>query len=182
MSEIIFPTQSTKTLIKAGVIATIIAVVIFVTVVLPSEFNRDPTGLGAKFGLLILSQQTAPVLPLQNNVTTADDGSMYPFTESETTIEVPANRGIEYKFLMQQFGKITYQWSTPGTPLYFDFHGEPEGDTTGYFESYTIATTHEMEGSMTVPFNGSHGWFWKNTTDEPVIVTLKTSGNYLINN
>jgi len=179
MNEIIFPTQSTKTLIKAAIAAIFIAVVIFITVVLPSEFNRDPTGMGEKLGLSVLAQNVPVAAPPEAIVTVAES-SLYPFTETETTVEVPANRGIEYKFLMQQFGKITYEWSTPGTPLYFDFHGEPKGDTTGYFESYTIATADKMKGSMTVPFDGSHGWFWKNTTDEPVIVTLITSGNYQI--
>lgn len=179
MTEIIFPTQSTRTLIKAAIAATLISVVIFITIVLPSEFNRDPTGIGQKLGLTVIAQDVSIAVESQTPVA----NSLYPVTENETTIEVPANRGIEYKFQMQQFGKITYEWSTTSAiPLYFDFHGEPEGDTTGYFESYTIATSHEMEGSMTVPFDGSHGWFWKNTTDTPVTVTLKTKGNYLIKN
>ena len=57
---------------------------------------------------------------------------------------VPAGRGIEYKFYMKQH-EMTYEWLTDGAPLYFDLHGEPEGDTTGYFESYHIAATNEMK-------------------------------------
>ena len=37
-----------------------------------------------------------------------------------------------------------HEWLTDGES-YFDLHGEPEGDTTGYFESYAIATTNEMK-------------------------------------
>jgi hypothetical protein len=91
----------------------------------------------------------------------------------------PANKGVEYKFKMQKYAKITYQWQAQSA-LYFDFHGEPEGDTTGYFESYTIATAEKMEGSMTVPFNGIHGWYWKNTTDKAITVTLNTEGRYQV--
>jgi hypothetical protein len=53
----------------------------------------------------------------------------------------------------------TAQTEHDGTPLYFDLHGEPQGDTTGYFESYAIATLRAMKGSFTSPFSGSHGWY-----------------------
>ena len=53
-------------------------------------------------------------------------------------------------------------------------------DTTGYFESFTIATTNQAKGSATVPFDGSHGWYWKNTLNQDVIIELKTSGNYQV--
>ena len=76
---------------------------------------------------------------------------------------------------------MTYEWSTTsGEPLYFDFHGEPKDDTTGYFLSYTIATANKAKGSVTVPFEGLHGWYWKNTSDNTVTVILKTSGDYKV--
>ena len=75
---------------------------------------------------------------------------------------------------------MTYEWITDGEPLYFDLHGEPEGDTTGYFESYTIATSDEMKGSFTAPFAGSHGWYWKNTTNKPISVQLMVKGEYTV--
>ncbi len=46
---------------------------------------------------------------------------------------------------------MKYQWqTTDSSPLFFDLHGEPEGDTTGYYESYTIATSHEMKEHLLV--------------------------------
>jgi hypothetical protein len=95
-------------------------------------------------------------------------------------IIVPANRGIEYKFAMQQFKKMTYQWQTDGTALFFDLHGEPEGDTSGYYESYAITTADEMKGSFTTPFAGIHGWYWKNTSDQEVTIKLTVSGEYTV--
>ena len=73
---------------------------------------------------------------------------------------------------------MEYVWITDGEPLYFDLHGEPEGDTTGYFESYAIATLAEMKGSFTAPFTGVHGWYWKNNSDSPVAVQLIVKGEY----
>ena len=103
-------------------------------------------------------------------------------TASQQVIEitVPANKGIEYKLQMQQYDKVTYEWMTNGSSLYFDLHGEPEGDTTGYFESYAIATLDTMKGSFTAPFNGSHGWYWKNTSNNPVAIQLILNGQFQI--
>jgi len=93
-------------------------------------------------------------------------------------VVVPSGRGVEYKFFMPQYAKMTYEWQTQGEALYFDLHGEPEGDTSGYFESYAITTAAKMEGSFTTPFAGSHGWYWRNNTDKEITVTLTVAGNY----
>ncbi len=173
MNEITFPTQSKITLIKASVVAVVFATVVFIAIILPSEYNVDPSGVGKLLGLTALANQVPAVeqQPLVNE-------NLSTYHENEVKIVVPANTGVEYKFKMQQYANITYEWNSQGEQLFFDFHGEPNGDTTGYFESYTIATTHEAKGSMTVPFEGVHGWYWKNTGDQDVTVILKTQGNY----
>ncbi len=161
---------SNKTLIKNSLLAIVIAVSIFYSIIYPVEFGKDPLGTGKLLGL--------PVLQVSNNLETQlVNKNRYDFQKESVDIIVPANSGLEYKFKLTQFSNLTYQW-TSETPLYFDFHGEPKGDTTGYFESYTIATSNKMEGSTTVPFEGVHGWYWKNTSDEEVLVTLTTQGNY----
>jgi len=156
MNEITFPIQSTNTLIKASITAIVIAVVVFITIILPSEYNTDPTGVGKWLGLTVLAKEKAVVVSAKST-----QMKIYEYQENQVTIKVPANRGVEYKFKMQQYSNLTYEWSTQGEPLFFDFHGEPKGDTTGYFESYALATTIKMKGSMTVPFDGVHGWYWK---------------------
>lgn len=162
------------TLIKASVAAVIIAAVALLTVILPAEYNIDPTGIGQRLGLTVLAQsaETSPV----------DPESLPKNTASQQVIEitVPANKGIEYKLQMEQYDKVTYEWMTNSNSLYFDLHGEPEGDSTGYFESYAIATLDTMKGSFTAPFNGSHGWYWKNTSNKPVAIQLILSGQFQI--
>jgi len=158
---------STKTLIKSLITATVIAALVLVTVILPAEYNIDPTKIGAMLGLTVLSPPTEKVVNTDR-------------TEQVIEISVPAGTGIEYKFYMDQHQKMTYEWITDGGALYFDLHGEPEGDTTGYFESYAIATLHEMKGSFTAPFSGSHGWYWKNTSDQPIAVQLMVKGQYTV--
>ena len=173
MSEIDHPVQSAKTLIYALMVALVIAVILFVTIVLPAEYDIDPTGVGERLGLTILA--AAPAIDI---FTLSDDSSTMAVREDETTIIVPGRDALEFKFQLAQFGSLTYEWSTDNGVLYFDLHGEPQGDTTGYFISYASATNSEMKGSITTPFAGSHGWFWRNSSNEDVTVSLKTQGNY----
>ncbi|WP_417446440.1 hypothetical protein [Kangiella sp.] len=169
-------TVSNKSLLKATLIALIIAAIALVTVILPSEYNIDPTGVGKALGLtaLAINDDTSKDIDL----TPADDNSQTESMNKVIEVTVPAGRGIEYKFAMEQFSKMEYEWITDGQPLYFDLHGEPEGDTTGYFESYAIATLDEMKGSFTTPFAGSHGWYWKNNTSEDVSIQLIVEGEF----
>lgn len=158
---------STKTLVKSTVAASVIAIIVFVCFILPAEYNIDPTHIGHKLGLTALAHH--------------DEAETSVEAESQQQVievTVPAGRGIEYKFQMAQYDKMTYEWLSDGASLYFDLHGEPQGDTTGYFESYAIATLSEMKGSFTAPFNGSHGWYWKNTSNKPVAIQLTVEGQY----
>mgnify|MGYP003384235679 CR=1 FL=1 len=161
-----------KKLLKYTFISFVFAVLALITVILPAEYNIDPTGVGNKLGLTVFNNAKASAI----NATSSNRAK-----NATETIEVvvPAGKGVEYKFTMEQYQKLTYQWTTNGTALYFDLHGEPEGDTTGYFESYAIATSNEMKGSFTTPFAGSHGWYWKNTSAFPVKVQLVINGEYI---
>lgn len=175
------PIASSKTLLIATFSALVISVLIYFTVILPAEYNIDPTGFGKKLGLSVLSEPVS--LPVNNQKVADTNTSIesFEFREDNVLVTVPANKGIEYKFSLKEFGNLTYEWKIKGgSNLYFDFHGEPAGDTTGYFESYSIATTNQMKGSATVPFAGSHGWYWKNVTNQDVTIELETSGNYQV--
>lgn len=181
------PTVSAKTLLIATLTALLISFLAYITVILPAEYNVDPTGIGKKLGLMVLSEtkiEIEAVTPPLTNQNISDKNPAMDTLESRedmVSVTIPAKKGIEYKFKLKQFGNLTYEWKTnDGSNIYFDFHGEPAGDTTGYFESFTIATTNQMQGSATVPFDGSHGWYWKNTSNQDVMIELKTSGNYQV--
>ncbi|MEZ5528647.1 MAG: hypothetical protein R3E57_01690 [Porticoccaceae bacterium] len=165
---------SLTTLIKASLAAIVLAAIALVLFILPAEYNIDPTGVGQKLGLTLLAEaaEAAPLAPqpMPDEMT----------SQQVIEITVPAHKGIEYKLQMNRYDKLTYEWITDGAPLYFDLHGEPEGDTSGYFESYAIATLGAMKGSFTAPFNGSHGWYWNNPGDQPVAIQLIINGRYQI--
>ena len=163
-------TLSTTALIKTTIMALILAVCVLISIILPAEYNIDPTGIGHKLGLTDLA---TPAIEIKQT----EDAK---FSADSFEVTVPAGEGVEYKFAMQQYKKLHYEWKTDGQALYFDLHGEPEGDTTGYFESYAIATLSDMKGSFTTPFNGAHGWYWKNTTNKPITIKLKVTGEYVV--
>jgi hypothetical protein len=171
--------QSKKTLLKATAFASLLAVIVFFVAILPAEFGIDPTGLGNLMGLTQLSGQV-PVA--QATIPQADTiKQSIPDQKDSVDISIPAGKGLEYKFYLSKGDAMRYGWSTKdGELLFFDFHGEPQGDTTGYFESYTVSTAKTARGSFTATFDGSHGWYWKNKGLYDVLVTLQTEGSYKI--
>jgi len=94
------------------------------------------------------------------------------------TITIPARGDKEYKLHMENGGFFQYSWKTQGEKLFFDFHGEPKGDTSGYFKSFKKSMSSQDSGALTTSFAGTHGWYWKNNTVSPVMITLKVKGNY----
>lgn len=101
-------------------------------------------------------------------------------TEWKETINIviPARGELEYKLRLTSGSTFDYDWQTDGEPLFFDFHGDVEGDPTGAFQSFGKGTQPQSSGSLTATFNGKHGWYWKNNSRSPVNVTLKVKGDY----
>ncbi|MEE9356112.1 MAG: hypothetical protein V3U75_11030 [Methylococcaceae bacterium] len=172
------PVQSLKTLSISMICAVLLAFMILVVVVGPAEYGIDPTGLGKKMGLTVLAK------PLQQQeakkAVACPTGEQIENWSDVVIITVPPASGLEYKFQLQQDAELTYTWSTDGGELYFDFHGEPAGDTSGYFKSYKETTDSQSKGTLAAPFTGIHGWYWENKSQNPVQVTLKTKGQYQI--
>ena len=94
------------------------------------------------------------------------------------TVNLPARGDKEYKLLLKTGVTFMYSWETDGDPVFYDFHGEPAGDTTGAFQSFEKSTESQATGSLTATFEGTHGWYWKNNSRLPVTITLKVKGEY----
>jgi hypothetical protein len=57
-------------------------------------------------------------------------------------------------------------------------HGEkPDADDefTSYWEEKRFSNA---SGVFTAPFDGTHGWYWRNRENRPVAISLKVSGFY----
>jgi hypothetical protein len=188
------PQPSIKSLLFSCLASIILAIIILLVAVLPAEFNIDPTGLGEKMGLTVLSQtadsSAKPSFvscPEPENTSTshasnkpADSKAVISEWKNSVFITVPPKKGLEYKFYIQKGESLEFVWNTNGTPLYFDFHGDPEGAKNGYFKSYKESTNSKSSGTLSAPFTGAHGWYWKNNSNQTVTINLKTRGNYKI--
>ena len=95
-------------------------------------------------------------------------------------ISIPAKGYKEYKILQAKGERLQYKWQANEGELYYDFHGEPAGDKSGFFKSYAIGTAGNAEGSVMTPFAGTHGWYWKNDSDNPIEIELSFRGEYLL--
>ncbi len=184
------PQPSIKSLFFSCIASLLLAIIILLVAILPAEFNIDPTGLGNKMGLTVLSQtadnadKASVVSCPEAKIASSSQANKATAKVSEwqdtVVITVPAKKGLEYKFYINKGEKLEFVWNTNGTPLYFDFHGEPEGAKNGYFKSFKESTDNHSGGTLSVPFTGSHGWYWKNNSNQAVTINLKTRGNYKI--
>jgi len=165
---------SKKALLRGVLGAAAFAAVVLVTIILPAEYGIDPIGAGKAFGLDKIAA-TDDAVAADKGVTFSEAATE---REDEVTINVAPGQGLEYKLHMMPGAKLQHSWVVEGGALYFDFHGEPQGDTTGYFESFTISTASKVSGIFNAPFEGSHGWYWKNKGDKPLVIKLTIKGNY----
>ena len=122
---------------------------------------------------------TVKTTPDVNEVDTVSSGDIQATQWKDTiNITIPARGDKEYKLYVNKGATFGYSWETDGEALFYDFHGEPSGDTTGFFQSFEKNTASQSEGSLLASFSGTHGWYWKNNAQTPVVVTLKVKGEY----
>jgi hypothetical protein len=187
-------------LLKSLIIAILIGAVVLITAVLPAEYGLDPLGTGKLFGFSKLYQENNKTnsslnfkkikmekLGSPQSTPTPSEADNPPpevqYTEREDTIEVmvPAKKGIEYKFKSLKYGSIKYEWATNKGIVYIDFHGEVKQEKPPenvFYESYTLAYSNNMAGTLTAPFEGKHGWYFRNDTNEDIVVSIRLNGQY----
>lgn len=170
-------------LLKASVIAALIAALVLIFAVLPAEFGIDPTGVGKALGLSQLHAADAGSEAASASPTGVVSGEPVSrqstaYKTQEMSITLPPNKGGEIKAVMQQGDSFVFNWSS-NAPVNFDMHGEPFNAKNNEFTSYWKDVLHsESHGGFTAPFGGTHGWYWKNRGSEPVTVTVTVSGYF----
>lgn len=198
---------SRAALLKSAAIALLAAIVATVFFVMPAEYGVDPTGVGARLGLLELAEVddhdddnddeprrvvgTYPGKPDAEEFDYFDPevlgepfskGHASGFREDTITIDLDVSEQVEYKAIMQQGDAIVYSWTVNSDTVYTDFHADPGEGAAGYPEGYFIryreSETRQDAGSLVAPFAGNHGWYWLNIEEQPITITLKVSGYY----
>jgi hypothetical protein len=163
--------------------AVVLAAVIVTTVVLPAERGVDPTGVGDLLGLTAMGMlktadvsSTAAATPAVADVPV--EHGTYLFRTDELSLTLQPGQGSEIKAIMRKGDQMVYSWTADRGELFFDFHGEPKGAPSDVFTSFEKGTKSIAEGEFEAPFEGVHGWYWKNKTAKPIAILLKTSGVY----
>lgn len=217
---------TSRQLLRATALALVAASAILVTIVLPSEYAIDPTGIGGAVGLTDMGEikaqlaeeaardaaaetaTPAPVVvvaadtpaqavvapPVEEAVkeVAAEAAAPMPETVAATkTAPPPAAAGqrsdtmkltlapgeaAEIKAVMTNGSKLSFNWSVEGGNVNFDTHGDAPGvDYHGYGKGKEATSD---KGELVAAFDGKHGWFWRNRSDSPVTITLRTQGVY----
>jgi hypothetical protein len=179
------PTVARERIAVAAGAAILVAGLILVAFVLPAEYAVDPLGTGARLGLLELGEvgQQVAALDATASTTAAGEaeiiaGQERPFTRDTEEFVLAPREGMEYKYRLEKGEALLYSW-TATAPVNYELHAEPDGAPRGYAQSYEKKeAARNASGTLTAPFAGIHGWFWENTTDQPVTVTLQSAGFY----
>jgi hypothetical protein len=170
--------------------AAVAAAVILVTTVLPAEYGVDPTGVGSALGLTAmgLTKQAAagnnagPAEPVEAAPSASVAGSpvttVLPDGATEIRLTLKPFEGKEVKATMKAGQEFTYRWSSNGAALEFELHGDPEGAVNDEYTSYEKGNSASGTGTFRAPFDGRHGWYWKNNGTSPVQVTVTAKGNF----
>ncbi|TNB90332.1 transmembrane anchor protein [Pseudomonas sp. Fig-3] len=194
---------STRKLVRSTVIALLTAVGLLVTVVMASEYAVDPTGVGRALGLtqmgelkIILAQEAladaappqaaapaplvAPVQPIAKPVAQPAPTPTSALKTNQMSVTLKPGEGTEIKLEVLKGKSVSYEWTAVGGPVNFDTHGEPYNGEKGYFHSYSKGKQVKSDkGEFTAIFDGTHGWFWRNRSNNAVTIALNTTGDYL---
>lgn len=192
------PTSSQ--LVRSTILAVGVASALLVTVVLPSEYGIDLTGVGRILNLtqmgeikVQLAQEGAaneakPVADNEVSDRAQAAGTQAPLTETviqkpdaairsdQTEVVLKPGQGVEVKVAAAKGVRIGFNWSVRGGVVNYDTHADAPGiDYHGYGKG---KQSGGETGTLVAAFDGKHGWFWRNRTENTVTIVLKTSGAY----
>ena len=180
---------SRRQLNKATAIAASVAAVLLFTTVLPAEYGVDPTGIGAALGLTPMGEMkraeadSSEVAPDTGDILldpeSASLAAPVPGAQAgEVELTLQPDEGTEVKATMKTGSEMRYEWSTGGPLVNFELHGEELGASGSDYTSYEKGTSAGENGTFRAPFNGTHGWYWRNRTNAPITITVQASGTF----
>ena len=183
------------TAIAAGVAALLLAVV-----VLPAEYGVDVTGAGRLLGLTQMGEAKRAaadaaevsgggeaeaatgngdiLMDEQGAAPTAPAAPAGAAQNGEVRLVLAPGQGTEVKATMRAGDEIRYEWSTGGPQVNFELHGEEAGASGDDYTSFERGTSAGESGTFRAPFDGTHGWYWRNRTGAPVTITVRATGTF----
>ena len=138
-------------------------------VVSPRASAPPPTAVPAPEA----AAEPAAALPDTAQSTVAGDVAGW---RDELVFSLEPSEAKEIKLDMTAGDVATFEWTSTGGGVNYTQHGDDGGANEVRFEDGRASPG--QEGTMTAPFSGKHGWFWRNRSDAPVTVTLRVGGAY----
>lgn len=176
------PAPSGRTLAKATLVALAVASLVLVTAILPAEYGIDPLGAGRALGLTDLfaaGEAAAANEANPSGLVEAESRPIHPqlyqYRVDSREFVIPPKTGMEFKYDLRKGATMLYEWKATSY-VDFDFHTEPAGAPKGTSDSFEQGSASQGRGGYTAPYDGIHGWYWENTTDRDVTVTLHAAG------
>lgn len=191
-------------LLRSTLIALCVAVAILVLAVLPAEYGVDPTGIGRKLGLTQMGEIKVALAKEVAADAAADAADAADAAEADaaetdaaaaerdagasvtpdsgwrhvTIIPLAPGEGKEVKLVMRKGGETQFAWEAVGGVVNHDTHGDSTGAPNSYVNYRKGTGVRADSGALVAAMDGSHGWFWRNRSDRPIAVTLRTRGAY----
>ncbi|MBR9813899.1 hypothetical protein GYB61_08610 [bacterium] len=175
---------SGRKLMVSTLIAALVAGVILLVAVLPAEYGRDPTGLGQLLGLTALGADAtagadavvpAEAIDADNVGVPVVTASPAAYATEKRSLTLKPGEGAEIKAVMRQGQSFVFNWAAT-SPVHFDMHGEPPGDGDTFESYWRERSRADASGLFVAPFDGTHGWYWKNPTNSAVTIDIALSG------
>lgn len=175
---------STGKLAAACAIAAAAAAAVLTLFVLPAERGVDVTGLGRALGLTGMAAASEPEVskeaatPMVATPSKASIAKATTLRSDEMTVTLPPHSGVEVKAEMAAGDHMIFRWDATG-PVKADMHGEPPNAADDEFTTYwKEVDLTQGQGAFTAPFEGIHGWYWRNRGETPVTIRIRTNGFY----
>lgn len=131
----------------------------------------DPVDAPAAAAAPVADPATAAADPVEAAVVEA----AAPEWRDEVSYTLNPGEGVEVKLVMEVGQVARFAWTANGGVVNFDLHGDGSDQETSYEQGRAVP---EAWGDLTAAFTGNHGWFWRNRSEAPVTVTLRTGGEY----
>lgn len=195
---------SSARLLRSTAIAMAVALLLLVSVVMPAEYGVDPTGIGRTLGLTKmgeikaqLAREAAADAAASDTTTRGAATATVPATVASATVPATPmpgspsirtddvrvtlrpNEGKEIKLAMRKDARVRYTWTTDRGVVNYDTHADRTAPPAIKYHGYSKGQGKRTdEGVLIAAFDGMHGWFWRNRTNEVVTVTLRANGDY----
>ncbi|OZA12117.1 MAG: hypothetical protein B7Y02_07795 [Rhodobacterales bacterium 17-64-5] len=99
-----------------------------------------------------------------------------PAWRDELVFTLAPTEAKEVKLVMAAGDVASFEWVAEGGGVNYSQHGDDGGTQEVRFEDGRASPG--QDGTMTAPFAGKYGWFWRNRGDAVVKVTLRVGGDY----